>query len=241
MAGRQIRCGRCSARWGCPRGWRTADHPDPGAEQRYSRRVLDRDLHDCLFDAQRALDEVEVAGLEGDEFTPPESGVDGGLHKQSMLGGKGGEDGDVLLRIQRPGLLLDDLGELGVGAGVEGDHAVAQCAFEDRVQHGVVLPHRRGRETVPVLCGAGGSHPALDLRGQDLAHGPAAEGGDEVLVEVGPVRGEGRGLDLLGGQPDGLVVLGEGDLSSGVVVPGTVADLGFLAVSGAFGGTPMRV
>jgi hypothetical protein len=89
------------------------EHPGAGGG------VLDRDLHDCLFDAQRALDEVEVAGLEGDEFSPPESGVDGGLHKQPMLGGKGGEDGDVLLRIQRPGLLLDDLGELGVGAGVE--------------------------------------------------------------------------------------------------------------------------
>ena len=101
------------------------------------------------------------------------------------------------------------------------------AAFEDGVQHGVVLPHRRGRETVPVLCGAGGSHPALDLRGQDLAHGPAAEGGDEVLVEVGPVGGEGGGLDVLGGQPHGFDVLGEGDLPAGVVVPGTVADLGF--------------
>jgi hypothetical protein len=39
-----------------------------------------------------------------------------------VLGVRVGEDmqdGDVLLRIQRPGLLLDDLGELGVGAGVE--------------------------------------------------------------------------------------------------------------------------
>ena len=41
---------------------------------------------------------------------------------------------------------------------------------------------------------------------------------------------------MLGGQPDGLDVLGEGDLAAGVVVPGTVADLGFLAVGGAFGG-----
>ena len=57
-----------------------------------------------------------------------------------------------------------------------------------------------------------------------------------MLVEVGPVGGQGGGLDLLGGQPDGLDVLGEGDLAAGVVVPGAVADLGFFAVGGAFGG-----
>ena len=50
----------------------------------------------CLFDGQRALDEVEVAGLEGDELTPPQSGVDGGLHHQPVLGGEGGQDGVVL-------------------------------------------------------------------------------------------------------------------------------------------------
>jgi hypothetical protein len=43
---------------------------------------------------------------------------------------------------------------------------------------------------------------------------------------------------VLGGQPDGLDVLGEGDLAAGVVEPGAVADFGFLAVRGAFGGTP---
>ena len=84
----------------------------------------------------------------------------------------------------------------------------------------------------------GGGDPALHLRGQDLAHRPAAEGGEEVLVEVGPVGGQGGGLDVLGGQPDGLDVLGEGDLAAGVVVPGAVADFGFLAVGGAFGGAP---
>ena len=42
---------------------------------------------------------------------------------------------------------------------------------------------------------------------------------------------------MLGGQPDGLDVLGEGDLAAGVVVPGAVADLGLFAVGGAFGGT----
>jgi hypothetical protein len=78
---------------------------------------------------------------------------------------------------------LMTLGSSVWAQGLKGDHAVAQCACEDGVQHGVVLPHRRGRETVPVLCGAGDGHPALDLRGQDLAQGPAAEGGDEVLVE----------------------------------------------------------
>jgi len=40
------------------------EHPGAGGG------VLDRDLHDCLFDPQRALDEVEVAGFEGDQFTP---------------------------------------------------------------------------------------------------------------------------------------------------------------------------
>jgi hypothetical protein len=42
---------------------------------------------------------------------------------------------------------------------------------------------------------------------------------------------------VLGGQPSGLDVLGEGDLAAGVVVPGAVANLGFFAVGGAFGGT----
>jgi hypothetical protein len=57
-----------------------------------------------------------------------------------------------------------------------------------------------------------------------------------VLVEVGPVGGQGRGLDVLGGQPDGLDVGGEGDLAAGVVMPGAVADFGFFAVGGALGG-----
>jgi len=65
----------------------------------------------------------------------------------------------------------------------------------------------------------------LHLGGEeDLAHRAAAEEWDEVLVGVGPVRGQGRGLDVLGGQPDGLDVLGEGDLAPGVVVPGTLAN-----------------
>ena len=82
----------------------------------------------------------------------------------------------------------------------------------------------------------GGGDPALDLGGQDLAHRPSAEDRDEVLVQVGPVRGQGGGLDLLGGQPHGLDVLGEGDLAAGVVVPGALPDFGLLAVGGAFGG-----
>jgi hypothetical protein len=47
------------------------------------------------------------------------------------------------------------------------------------------------KEGVPVSFVGGGAHPALDLGGQDLAYRPAAEGGHEVLVEVGPVRGQG--------------------------------------------------
>jgi hypothetical protein len=57
-----------------------------------------------------------------------------------------------------------------------------------------------------------------------------------VLVEVAPVGGEGGCLDLFGGQPDGLDVLGKGDLAAGVVVPRAVADACFFAVGGAFGG-----
>ena len=41
---------------------------------------------------------------------------------------------------------------------------------------------------------------------------------------------------MLGGQPDGLDVLREGDLATGVVVPRSVADFGLLPVPGAFGG-----
>jgi hypothetical protein len=76
---------------------------------------------------------------------------------------------------------------LGVGAGVDGDDPVAQGAFQDRVQHRVVLAHRRGREAVPVVCGIGGVDPALDLRVQDLPICLRLKV-DEVLVEVGPVR-----------------------------------------------------
>src|SRR3954451_5251694 len=158
-----------------------------------------------------------------------------------MLDGKAGEDGVALGGRQRPRLALYHLGQLGVGTGVEGDHPVALVASEDRVQHGVVFPDAGGREAVPVPVGGGGGDPALDLGRQDLAHRPASEGGDEVLLEVGPVRGEGGGLDVLGGQPDGLDVLGEGDLAAGVVVPAALADLGFFAVGGAFGGTPRGV
>ena len=46
---------------------------------------------------------------------------------------------------------------------------------------------------------------------------------------------------MFGGQPDGLDVLGEGDLAAGVVVPRAVADLGLFAVRGAFGGTARGV
>jgi hypothetical protein len=111
------------------------------------------------------LDEVEVAGLEGDELTPAEAGVDGGLDHQPVLCRDGGEDGVVLGGCQRPCLLLDQLGQLGVGAGVESDHAITERALEDRGQHGVVLPHRRSGETALEGCG----DPALDFGGHDLA------------------------------------------------------------------------
>jgi hypothetical protein len=68
--------------------------------------VIDRDLHDCLFDGQSALDEAEVAGLESDQLAPPQAGVDGGLHHQPRLGGKGGQDGDVLVGRQVRALRL---------------------------------------------------------------------------------------------------------------------------------------
>ena len=132
---------------------------------------------------------------------------------------------------------LTTLGSSVWAQGLKGDHAVALGAFEDRSQHGVVLAHAGGREAVL----GGGGDPALDLGGQDLAHGPGPEGGDEVLVEVGAVGGQGGGLDVLGGQPDGLDVLGEGDLATGVVVPGAVADPGFFAVGGAFCGAARGV
>ena len=40
---------------------------------------------------------------------------------------------------------------------------------------------------------------------------------------------------MLGGQPHGLDVLGEGDLTAGVVVPGALPHFGFFAVGGALG------
>jgi hypothetical protein len=139
--------------------------------------------------------EVEVARSEGDELAPAQAGVDRGLHHEPVVGGQGGEDGVVLVGGEGAGLLLDHLGQLGVGAGVERDDAVDQGPFEDRLQHGLVLAHRCGREAVF----GGGGDPALDLGGEYLARRPAPEGGDEVLVEVGPVGGQGGGLDVLGG------------------------------------------
>jgi hypothetical protein len=59
-----------------------------------------------------------------------------------------------------------------------------------------------------------------------------------VLAEVGPVGGQGGCLDLFGGQPHGVGVLGpEGDQAAGVGVPAAVTDACFLAVGGAFGGS----
>ena len=46
-----------------------------------------------------------------------------------------------------------------------------------------------------------------------------------MLVEVGPVGGQGGGLDVLRRQPDGFDVGGEGDLAAGVVVPGAFPGL----------------
>ena len=94
----------------------------------------------------RPVRDVEVAGFEGDELAPAEAGVDRGLDHEPVLVGERVEDGVVLGGGQGAGLLLDDLGELGVLTRVEGDDPVAQGSFEDRVEHGVVLPHRRGRQ-----------------------------------------------------------------------------------------------
>ena len=110
--------------------------------------VLDRDLDDGLLDGQPSGGEVEVAGFEGDELAPAQAGVDRGLHHQPVLRREGGEDGVVLVGGEGAGLLLDHLGQLGVGTRVEGDDPVAQGAFEDRVQHGVVLADRGGGEAV---------------------------------------------------------------------------------------------
>jgi hypothetical protein len=147
--------------------------------------------------------------------SPHLAGVDRGLHHQPMLRCQRGEDRVVLVGGEGAALLLDLLGQLGVGAGVERHDPVHQCPLEHRLQHGVVLAHRRGGEAVL----GGGGDPPLHLRGEDLAHRPSTEGGDEVLVQVKPVGGQGGGLDVLGGQPDCLDVLGEGDLAAGVVVP----------------------
>lgn len=60
---------------------------------------------------------------------------------------------------------------------------------------------RRWQPT-PAFDGSG--DPALQLRGEDLAHPAAAEAGRESVVEVGPVRGQAGGLRLPeGSQPDG--------------------------------------
>ena len=106
-------------------------------------------------------------GFEGDELAPAQAGADGGLDHQPVLGREGGEDGVVFVGGEGAVVLSDDFGQFGVGAGVEGDDPVVQGAFEDRVQHGVVLPDTGGREAVL----GGGGDPPLDLRGEDAAIG----------------------------------------------------------------------
>jgi hypothetical protein len=80
------------------------EHPGAGGG------VLDRDLHECLSDGQFALDEVEVAGLEGDELALADAGVDGGLDHQAVLGGEGGQDGEYSSGVSVRAFFLTTLG-----------------------------------------------------------------------------------------------------------------------------------
>ena len=131
-----------------------------------------------------------MAGFEGDELAPPQAGVDGGLDHQPMLGGKGGEDGGVLVGRQGAGFFLITLGSSVAAQGLK--VTTRSRRARSKIECSMVWYFRTlAAGAVPSLCGGGGD-PALDLGGQDLAHRPASEGGDEVLVEVGPVHLGGR-------------------------------------------------
>jgi hypothetical protein len=66
--------------------------------------------------AQSAVLEVEVAGAEGDELAPAQSGLDRGLDHQPVLVGDRLDQPSALVRGEGAGLPLDYLGELGVSA-----------------------------------------------------------------------------------------------------------------------------
>jgi len=70
--------------------------------------VLLGDLHDGFLHGQGAAQEVDVAGFEGDQLAPPQTGLDQGLDHQPVLGREGGQQTLVLAR--------------GEGAGLGGDH-----------------------------------------------------------------------------------------------------------------------
>jgi len=89
---------------------------------------------------------------------------------------------------------------------------------EDRVQEGEVLDHRPGAQTGR----AGVVHSRLDLGSDDARPLRPAEPREEVLVQIGLVRGQRRRIQMLCRGPVVLGdVVGEGDLSPRPVGDGT--------------------
>jgi hypothetical protein len=126
-----------------------------------------------------------------------------------VFGGEVGEQGVELVGGQDAEASVDDFGELGVCGWVGQEDAVADGAGEDPVQERVVLPYRpRGEAALD-----GVPHPGLDQGRKDRVERVGPEVGDQVVVQVGPVRRGGADFEVPAG-PQGLFyVVGEADLA----------------------------
>ncbi len=163
-----------------------------------------------------------------DQLAPAHAGLDERLDHEAVLCGHRVDQALELVGCQGPCLAGDDLRQLGAVAGVTDDQSVADGSLEDRVQDGVVLLHRPGREAFRGRL----RDPVLNQRRGDLRHRPGAEERVEVLVEVRHVRRPSRRLDVLARQPVVLHERTEGDVAELRVMPASSQHLLLLAVGG---------
>jgi hypothetical protein len=152
-----------------------------------------RYFEDDALHEDNAAAEVDVDRPQRGELAPEDAGLDRYEHHRWNLFGNLGEESRELLGGDGSLRLLDQLRQHCVPRWVDRDDLVDDRPLEDRVQERVVLDDRPRAQT------GGGCvvHPCLNSRGGDVRHLRPAEAGDEVLVEVRPVRGARRRFEVL--------------------------------------------